>query len=136
MLNLLRLGEVLVDGSELARAYGAVRQAIEIGEESGFERFANVARMLLALLDGLQGLPDADKLIAAGLAFAESRQYTADVLAGRLWLARLLRERGRLGQAASEYDRALSLASRTGRQLAERECEKALRDLGASGAPV
>jgi tetratricopeptide (TPR) repeat protein len=131
-LNLVRLGEVLAECGELARAYGAVRQAIEIAEDTGFERLANGARMLLALLDGLQGMPDAEKLLAQGVAFAEGRFFLSDALSGRMWLARLLRERGRLGQAAAEYDKALSLAARTGRSSVARECEKALRGLGGT----
>jgi serine/threonine protein kinase/tetratricopeptide (TPR) repeat protein len=132
MYNLLRLGEVLVDSDESARAYGAIRQALELCEEGGHERFANYARMLLAFLDGLQGMNDADKLLAQGFGYAESRDFTSEVTSGRLLLARLLHRRGRLELAAVEYEKALAIAERVGHRLVADECRQGLRDLGAA----
>lgn len=132
MYNLLQLGEVLVDSDESARAYGAIRQALELCEEGGHERFANYARMLLAFLDGLQGMNDADKLLAQGFGYAESREFTAEVTSGRLLLARLLHRRGRLELAAVEYEKALVIAERVGHRLVADECRQGLRDLGAA----
>jgi hypothetical protein len=136
MYNLLHLGEVLVHTDESARAYGAIRQALELSEEGGFERFANYARMLLAFLDGLQGMGDADKLLAQGLGYAESQEFTAEVVVGRLLLARLLHRRGRLEPAAAEYERARAVARRAGHQLVVQECQQALRELRGVTAPA
>jgi serine/threonine protein kinase/tetratricopeptide (TPR) repeat protein len=136
MSNLLLLGEVLVHSDESARAYGAIRQALELSEEGGFERFANYARMLLAFLDGLQGMGDADKLLAQGLGYAESREFTAEVVVGRLLLARLLHRRGRLEPAAAEYERARAVARRAGHQLVVQACQQALRELRGVAAPA
>ncbi len=132
MYNLLHLGEVLVDCNESARAYGAIRQALELAEEGGHERFANYARMLLAFLDGLQGLGEADKLLVQGLGYAETQEFTAEVVMGRLLLARLLHRRGRLEIAGGEYERARTVAGRVGHQLVVDECEQALGDLYGS----
>jgi serine/threonine protein kinase len=129
MYNSLHLGEVLVDRDESARAYGSIRQALEHSEEGGFERFANYARMLLAFLDGIQGMADADKLLAQGLGYAESQGFTAETVRGRLLLARLLRRRGRPEMAVVEYERARILAGRAGHQAVIDECERALGEL-------
>jgi serine/threonine protein kinase len=134
MYNLLHLGEVLVDSEESPRAYGAVRQALELCEEWGYERFANYARMLLAFLDGLQGTSDADKLLAQGLGYAESREYHAEVVSGRILLARLLFRRSRTGLAIVEYEKARAVANRMGHQRVTTECEQALDSLRGTSA--
>jgi serine/threonine protein kinase/tetratricopeptide (TPR) repeat protein len=129
LYNLLHLGEVLVDADESARAYGAIRQALELSEDGGHERFANYARMLLAFLDGMQGMSDADKLLSQGLGYAEAQGFTGEVIAGRLLLARLLQRRGRVEVAVVEYEKARALAGRAAHQLVIDECERALGDL-------
>jgi serine/threonine protein kinase/tetratricopeptide (TPR) repeat protein len=134
--NLLHLGEVLVDSGESARAYGAIRQALELSEDGGHERFANYARMLLAFLDGLQGMGDADKLLAQGLGYAESQGFTSEVVAGRLLLARLLHRRGRVEPAIAEYEKARVAAGRAGHQLVVDECEHALSELHGESVTV
>jgi serine/threonine protein kinase/tetratricopeptide (TPR) repeat protein len=136
LYNSLHLGEVLVDCDESARAYGAIRQALELSEEGGHERFANYARMLLAFLDGLQGMGDADKLLAQGLGYAEAQGFTAEVVVGRLLLARLLHRRGRLEMAVAEYEKARAVAGRAGHQLVIDACEQALGDLGGENTPA
>jgi tetratricopeptide (TPR) repeat protein len=133
MFNLLTLGEVLVDAGESARAYGAIRQALELCEEYGYERFANYGRMLLAYLEGLQGAVDADKLLAQGIGYADAKEFSSEVIVGRLLLAKLLRGQGRPEQAALEYERVRALAARTGRKGAVDECERALEALGKEG---
>ncbi len=133
MLNLHNLGDILVHLGDLPRAYGAIRQSLELCEESGDERFANYNNMLLAFLDGIQGTADGEKLLRQGIAYAESKDFTWDVIGGRLLLAKLLRRSGRLDLAVPEYLRTRSLAVGAGHRLVVDDCEAALEELDPGG---
>ncbi len=130
MFNLHNLGDVLIHLDDLPRAYGAIRQSLELCEEFGFERFANYNRMFLAFLDGLQGAADAEKLLAQGIAYAESKEFTGEIIGGRQLLAKLLHRRGRLDAARAEYERTRTLAIRAGQRFAADDCDQALHKLG------
>jgi tetratricopeptide (TPR) repeat protein len=134
MFNLHNLGVVFIRLDEPTRAYGAVRQSLELCEESAYERFANFNRMLLAFLDGLEGTADADKLLLVGIAYAESKRFTMEVVTGYLLLAKLLHRRGRLQEAEAEYERAGALALDAGHRIVVDECEEALAALRSSFA--
>jgi eukaryotic-like serine/threonine-protein kinase len=134
MLNLHNLGDILVHLDDLPRAYGAVRQSLALCEESGDERFANYNRMLLAFLDGIQGTGDGERLLRQGIAYAESRDFTWDVIGGRLLLAKLLRRLGHLTPAVCEYRKSRELAVGAGHRLVADDCEVALGELGQGGA--
>jgi eukaryotic-like serine/threonine-protein kinase len=129
MVNLLRLGEVLIDTREFVRAYGSVRQALELCEEGGYERFANYGRMLLAFVDGVQGASDADKLLAQGVGYAESKEFTAEALEGHVLLGRLHQLRGRVDTSAAEFEKARAVAAECGNKAVQDESEAALRTL-------
>jgi serine/threonine protein kinase/tetratricopeptide (TPR) repeat protein len=129
MLNLHNLGDILVYLDDLPRAYGAIRQSLALCEESGYERLANYNRMFLAFLDGLQGTVDGEKLLRQGIAYAESKDFTWDVIGGRVLLAKLLHRRGQLGGARDEYERTRALAVLAGHRLVVDECEMALQKL-------
>jgi len=132
MFNLHNLGVVFIRLDEHTRAYGAVRQSLELCEEYSYERFANFNRMLLAFLDGIEGTADADKLLLVGIAYAESKQFTMEVVTGYLLLAKLFHRRGRLENAKTEYERACALALEAGHRIVVDECEPALSTLRAS----
>jgi tetratricopeptide (TPR) repeat protein len=132
MFNLHNLGLVFIRSGEHTRAYGAVRQSLELCEEYAYERFANFNRMLLAFLDGLEGTADADKLLLVGIAYAESKRFTMEVVTGYLLLAKLLHRRGRLENAKAEYERACTLALDAGHRIVVDECEEALAALRSS----
>ncbi len=132
MFNLHTLGDVLIHTDDLPRAYGAVRQSLELCEEFGYERFANYNRMFLAFLDGLQGASDAEKLLAQGIAYAESKDFTGEVIGGHQLLAKLLHRRGRYTEAQAEYEKTRLLANRAGQRFAADECDQMLHRL-ASG---
>jgi tetratricopeptide (TPR) repeat protein len=128
-LNLHNLGDILVRLEDLPRAYGAVRQSLALCEEYGYERLANHNRMFLAFLDGIQGTVDGEPLLRQGIAYAESKDFTWDVIGGRLLLAKLLHRLGELDAARAEYDKTRSLASTAGHRLVADECDHALRKL-------
>jgi len=130
MLNLHNLGHVLVYMEDLPRAYGAIQQSLALCSESGDERFANYNRMLLAFLDGIKGTVDGERLLRQGIAYAESKEFTWDVVGGRRLLAKLLRRLGQRGAARDEYEKARDLAVLAGHRLVADDCEKALDDLG------
>jgi serine/threonine protein kinase/tetratricopeptide (TPR) repeat protein len=135
MFNLHTLGDVLIHVDDLPRAYGAIRQSLELCEEFGYERFANYNRMFLAFLDGLQGATDAEKLLAQGIAYAESKEFTGEIIGGHQLLAKLLHRRGRLEAAHVEYERTRTLAIRAGQRFAADDCDQALHKLsGGSNA--
>ncbi|MDP9150128.1 MAG: hypothetical protein M3O36_09340, partial [Myxococcota bacterium] len=131
MLNLHHLGQTLVQLEDLPRAYGAVGQSLALCEECGDERFANYNRMLLAFLDGLQGTVDGEKLLRQGIAYAEAKGFTSDVIGGRLLLANLLFRVGRSETARAEYRTTRELASGAGHRLIADECQIALSMLDA-----
>jgi len=135
MLNLHNLGVALVQLDDAPRAYQAFRESLGLCEEYGYERLANYNRMFLAYLDGMKGTADADKLLGQGMAYAESREFVWEIVAGGALLARLLHRRGQIDAARSEYERARVAATRAGHKLVADECEMALvRLAGAHGA--
>ncbi len=133
MLNLHTLGDTLIRLDDLPRAYGALRQSLALCDESGYERLANYNRMFLAFLDGLQGAEDGSRLLRQGIAYAESKDFTWDVIGGRAMLARLLDRDGSLNAAGEEYGKARTLALKAGHRLVADDCEAALAKLGRPG---
>jgi tetratricopeptide (TPR) repeat protein len=129
MLNLHNLGDILVHLNDLPRAYGAFRQSLALCEEGGFERLANYNRMFLAFLDGIQGTVDGEKLLRHGIAYAVSKDFTWDVIGGRVLLANLLHRGGQLQEARDEYEKTRALAIAAGHRLVVDECELALQRL-------
>ncbi len=129
MLNLHNLGDILVHLDDLPRAYGAIRQSLAMCEESGYERLANYNRMFLAFLDGIQGTVDGEKLLRHGIAYAVSKDFTWDVIGGRVLLANLLHRGGQLPEARDEYEKTRALAIAAGHRLVVDDCEIALGKL-------
>jgi serine/threonine protein kinase/tetratricopeptide (TPR) repeat protein len=129
MLNLHNLGDILVHLDDLPRAYGAIRQSLAMCEEGGYERLANYNRMFLAFLDGIQGTVDGEKLLRHGIAYAVSKDFTWDVIGGRVLLAKLLQRGGQLEDARNEYEKTRALAIAAGHRLVVDDCEIALQRL-------
>jgi tetratricopeptide (TPR) repeat protein len=134
MVNLHNLGGSLVYLDDLPRAYGAFQQSLALCEESSYERLANYNRMFLAFLDGLQGTGDGAKRLGQGIAYAESKDFTWDVVGGRALLAKLLHRRGTTQEARDAYERARALAQSAGHKLIADDCERALVALRGAAA--
>jgi serine/threonine protein kinase/tetratricopeptide (TPR) repeat protein len=134
MASLHNMGDVLLQLEDLPRAYGALRQSLALSEESGFERLANLNRMFLAFLDGIRATVDGEKLLRQGIAYAESKDFTNDVVSGRMLLAKLLHRLGLIDAAREEYAKTRSVAIRAGHRLVVDECEVALAKLAGEGA--
>ncbi len=134
MLNLHNLGILLVYVEDLPRAYGAIRQSLALCEERGYERLTSFNRLVLAYLDGLQGSADAEKALRQGLAYAQGKRFSWDVLVGSTLLARLLMRTGRHEASREEYEKARALAASMGHKAIGDECDRALRAL-APGTP-
>ena len=132
MVNLHNLGGSLVYLDDLPRAYGAFQQSLALCEESSYERLANYNRMFLAFLDGLQGTADGAKLLGQGIAYAESKDFTWDVIGGRALLAKLLHRRGTPDEARMAYEKARALAVSAGHNLIADDCDRALASLQGS----
>jgi tetratricopeptide (TPR) repeat protein len=134
MVNLHNLGATLVYLDDLPRAYGAFQQSLALCEESSYERLANYNRMFLAFLDGLQGTADGPRLLDQGVAYAESKDFTWDVIGGRALLAKLLHRRGDTDEARLAYEKARALAVGAGHSLIADDCDQALMALQGSPA--
>ena len=130
-INLHNLGDFLVRLDDFPRAYGAIRQSIEICDEAGFERLASHNRMFLAFLDGAAGAIDAEPLLRQGVDYAEANDFTWDAVNGRALLAQLLVRRGEVDKARDELERAKELAKKSGNRLVADECDAALRAMAS-----
>jgi tetratricopeptide (TPR) repeat protein len=130
MASLHNLGDVLIQLDDLPRAYGALRQSLALSEEYGFERLANLNRMFLAYLDGIRGTVDGARLLRQGIGYAESKDFTNDVISGRALLAKLLHRLGHLDAAREEYGKTREIAVRAGHRIVADECDDALQKLG------
>ena len=78
---------------------------------------------------GCRGRPTADKLLRQGIAYAESKDFTWDVIGGRALLAKLLHRRGTPAEARADYEAARALAVGAGHSLVAEDCEQALATL-------
>jgi tetratricopeptide (TPR) repeat protein len=134
MASLHNMGDVLIQLDDLPRAYGALRQSLALSEEYGFERLANLNRMFLAFLDGIRGTVVGDQLLRQGIAYAESKDFTNDVVSGRALLAKLLHRLGDLDAAREEYVKARTIAVSAGHRIVADECDAALKKLGVPPA--
>jgi len=130
-INLHNLGDFLVRLDDFPRAYGAIRQSIEICDETGFERLASHNRMFLAFLDGAAGAADAEPLLRQGIDYAEANDFTWDAVNGRVLLAHLLLRRADVERARSEFERAGDLARKSGNRLVADDCDAALRAMSS-----
>jgi tetratricopeptide (TPR) repeat protein len=132
MASLHNVGDVLIQLDDLPRAYGALRQSLALSEEYGIERLANLNRMFLAFLDGIRGAVDGDKLLRQGIAYAESKDFTNDVVSGRALLAKLLHRLGHLDAAREEYIKTRAIAVTAGHRIVVDECDAAVKKLPAA----
>lgn len=133
--NLHNLGDALISQGDHARAYGALKQSVALCDELGYERLASMNRMFLAYLDALAGDAEAERVLQQGIRYAESNDFTWDVLGGRQLLARLHVQRGDFDAARLEYQRLRDLARAAGNRLISEDCFAALRSLGVAAAP-
>ncbi|MDB4942383.1 MAG: Serine/threonine protein kinase PrkC, regulator of stationary phase [Labilithrix sp.] len=130
-VNLHNMGDALVQLEDYSRAYGAFKQSLALCDELGHDRLASHNRMFLAYLDGRNGDADAERVLAQGIRYAESMEFTWDVLGGRLLLAKLLVLRGELDPSRLEFQRVRELAKAAGNRQVADECLDALRAMGA-----
>jgi eukaryotic-like serine/threonine-protein kinase len=125
-INLHNLGDFLVRLDDFPRAYGAIRQSIELCDEQGFERLASQNRMFLAFLDGAAGDSNAESLLRQGVRYAEAHDYTWDAINGRVLLAQLHQRRGEVDRARVEFQKASVAARESGNRLLADDCDAAL----------
>jgi serine/threonine protein kinase/tetratricopeptide (TPR) repeat protein len=130
-INLHNLGDFLVRLEDFPRAYGAIRQSIELCDEQGFERLASQNRMFLAFLDGAAGDSNAENLLRQGVRYAEAHDYTWDAINGRVLLAQLLLRRGEIERARAEFEKAGVAARESGNRLLADDCDAALRAMAS-----
>jgi eukaryotic-like serine/threonine-protein kinase len=130
-INLHNLGEFLIRLNDFPHAYGAIRQSIALCDECGFERLGSQNRMFLAFLDGVAGDTEAEGTLRQGIRYAESNDYTWDVINGRLLLAWLFQRRGAIAAARSEFDALRDMSREAGNLLVASDCETALQALAS-----
>jgi tetratricopeptide (TPR) repeat protein len=130
MASLHNLGDVLIQLDDLPRAYGALQQSLALSDEYGFERLGNLNRMFLAYLDGIRGTVDGGRLLRQGIAYAEGKDFTNDVISGRVLLAKLLHRLGQLDAAREEYTKTREIAVSAGHGIVADECSAALENFG------
>ncbi len=130
-VNLHNLGDILLRLNDFARAYGALQQSLSFCEELGYERLASHNRMFLAFLDAAAGDPNAEAVLLQGIRYAESNDFTWDVISGRWLLAQLQQRRGAVDAARMEFQRLREIARNAGNHLAADDCEAALRAMAS-----
>ncbi len=130
-VNLHNLGDILLRLNDFARAYGALQQSLALCEELGYERLASHNRMFLAFLDAAAGDASAEAVLLQGIRYAESNDFTWDVISGRWLLAQLQHRRGAFDAARLEFQKLLDIARKAGNRLAADDCDAALRAMAS-----
>jgi serine/threonine protein kinase/predicted ATPase len=134
-VNLHNLGDFLVRLEDYPRAYGAIRQSLDLSQEGGFDRLVHHDRMYVAFLDGITGDPRAEERLQSEIEYADDHDYTWDALNGRYLLATLLRRRGEIVRAREEFERALEAAQASGNHLLADDCKQALYVMPTPSVP-
>ena len=114
--TLHNLGDACRKLGDLPRAYAAFTESKEVAEAAGNERLVTLNQMYLAYLDGVSGLPDAEKLLRDLIRYAESRGYFTDARQGRHQLGELIAFRGDLAAARKELSELVEQARAQGDQ--------------------
>lgn len=125
--NLHNVGDTFIQLGDRARAYGALKQSLALSDELGQDRLSNHNRMFLAFLDALAGDAEAEKMLEAGIQYAEAYEFTWDVLGARFLRALLFSERGAADDARREYESVRALAERNGHLTLAEACRAAER---------
>jgi eukaryotic-like serine/threonine-protein kinase len=121
--NLLLLGEIFIRLDDLPRAYGAIKQASALSEESAHERLKVSCRTFLSFLDAVQGDREAERILQEGVDYAMRHDFTSDRILGSWLTASLQMRRGAKDAARAEFARLLELAREAGNTLVERDCD-------------
>lgn len=125
-LNLHNLGDALVRLEDYPRAYGAFKQSLALCDEATFDRLASHNRMFLAFLDAVNDDSAGLVQLHLGIRYAETRDFTWDVITGRWLLAKLFLRKDDLKAARAEYEKLRSMAHSVGNHLIEGDCDEAL----------
>jgi tetratricopeptide (TPR) repeat protein len=133
-VNFHNLGDILVRLNDLARAYGAIQQSLALCEESGYERLASHNRMFLSFLDAVAGDHEAGKQLRQGIRYAETNDFTWDVISGRSLLAQLLQRQNERDAARLEWQKLREIARKAGNRLVLDDCDDALRAMATTEA--
>jgi eukaryotic-like serine/threonine-protein kinase len=123
-------GIALLRSGDAARARALVEAAETAAVDLGVERLTGQCRMVLGYLRGMGDRSASSGEVAEGLATAERRGWTADVLLGRWLLARLLESWGETAAAKRELTAAVALARQSGNRVVAADCEAELERLG------
>jgi len=127
--TLHNLGDACRKLGELPRAYAALAESKEVCEAAGLERLATLNQMYLAYLDGVSGLPDAERLLRELIRYAESRGYLTDARQGRYQLGAVLAFRGQVDEARRELGELLRESQAQGDQTSVDETQELLAKL-------
>jgi tetratricopeptide (TPR) repeat protein len=114
--GLHNLGDACRRLGDLPRAYAALTESKEVAEMMGSERLVTLNRIHLAYLDGVSGVPDADKLLRDLNRYAESRGFLTDAREGRFFLGALLARLGQKDEARRELSSVMAMALAQGDQ--------------------
>ncbi len=134
-VNLHNLGDFLIRLDDYPRAYGAIRQSLDLSQEGGFDRLVHHDRMYVAFLDGIAGDPRAEERLQTAIEYAEDHDFTWDSLNGRVLLGTLLRRRGEIERARGEFELALDEARASGNRLLADDSAAALASLPRPSIP-
>jgi tetratricopeptide (TPR) repeat protein len=127
--NLHNLGDACRRLGDLPRAYAALTDSKEAAEVLGSERLVTLNRIHLAYLDGVSGLPDADKLLRDLIRYAESRGFLTDAREGHFLLGAHLAQRGAKEEARRELENVLAMAEAQHDRAMTEESREALAKL-------
>ncbi len=127
--SLHNLGDNCRQLGDFPRAYAALTESKEVAEALGAERLVTLNRIHLAYLDGMSGLPDADKLLRDLIAYAESRGFHGDGREGRYLVGVLLAHQGAKVEARRELENVMAMAQAQRDHATVEESREALAKL-------
>jgi len=130
-INLHIVGESLLRGDDMPRAYACFQQSTSLCEEIAEERLRTHNRSFLAYLDAVTDPEGAHTVLGESATYAKAHNYSWDEVNARFLLAKLQQTRGRTADARAEFERCRQLSQSVGFRLIEEDCSAALAELGS-----
>ncbi len=129
-VNAHNAGDASLRLGDYKRAFAWLRSSLDVCNEHGFEKLAQLNALYLAFIDGAKFASDEGrKDLEASLAYAEENGFTWDVLQAKYLLGVMAKERGERDQARKYFREALGLARDTDNRMYIEDAEGMLAEI-------